>query len=210
VSWLSAARRNAREPGGQALVEFAVLVPAFMLILLSLLEFGLIFNNYLTLEYATREGARTGSAMANGGGPSNSATDSSLPLYAGDPATVDPYVIAAVERVLESSGSPITPSQISAVTITQYGTTNTNTWKYSKGAGPALDGKNLDFVQSGPTNWPDSARHNGTSPDSIVVSISYTYKWVTPLASVMRSFGGAGAGQTTVSDTTTMALNPFQ
>ena len=210
MSRLSAARRNAREAGGQALVEFAVLVPAFMLILLSLLEFGLVFNNYLTVEYATREGARTGSAMANGGSPSNSAADSSLPLYAGDPATVDPYVIAAVERVLESSGSPITPSLISAITITQLGTTNTNTWTYSKGAGPALDGKNLDFVQSGPTKWPDSARLNGTTPDSIVVSISYTYKWVTPLASVMRFFGGTGAGQTTLSDTTTMALNPFQ
>jgi Flp pilus assembly protein TadG len=45
---------------GQSLVEFAlVLVPLF-LILLGIVQFGFIFNSYVTMTNAAREGARTG------------------------------------------------------------------------------------------------------------------------------------------------------
>jgi Flp pilus assembly protein TadG len=45
---------------GQSLVEFSlVLVPLFMLVL-GIIQFGLIFNSYVTLTNAAREGARTG------------------------------------------------------------------------------------------------------------------------------------------------------
>ncbi len=47
--------RRARDPQrGQAVYEFAILVPLFLLILLGLLEFGLAFSHDLTIEYATR------------------------------------------------------------------------------------------------------------------------------------------------------------
>ncbi len=45
---------------GQSLVEFAVSVPVFVMLLFGMLEFGFAFSHNLTLEYATREGARTG------------------------------------------------------------------------------------------------------------------------------------------------------
>ena len=35
-----------------------------MLLLLGMLEFGFIFDQHLTLEYASREGARVGAALA--------------------------------------------------------------------------------------------------------------------------------------------------
>ena len=38
-----------------------------MLILFGMLEFGFVFSHNLTLQYATREGARTGALLANGG-----------------------------------------------------------------------------------------------------------------------------------------------
>jgi Flp pilus assembly protein TadG len=45
---------------GQSLVEFAlVLVPLFIL-LLGIIQFGFIFNTYVTMTNAAREGARTG------------------------------------------------------------------------------------------------------------------------------------------------------
>ncbi len=45
---------------GQSLVEFAlVLIPLFI-ILLGIIQFGFIFNSYVTITNATREGARTG------------------------------------------------------------------------------------------------------------------------------------------------------
>jgi uncharacterized iron-regulated membrane protein len=43
---------------GQALVEFALLIPIFMMLLLGILQFGVIFNNYITLTDAARAGSR--------------------------------------------------------------------------------------------------------------------------------------------------------
>src|SRR5512140_1312984 len=51
-------RRDAAR--GQSLVEFAlVLIPLFIL-LLGIIQFGFIFNTYVTMTNAAREGARTG------------------------------------------------------------------------------------------------------------------------------------------------------
>ena len=42
------------------MVEFALVLPVLLLILLAILKFGLLFNNYITLTDAVRAGARTG------------------------------------------------------------------------------------------------------------------------------------------------------
>lgn len=49
-----------RNKKGQALVEFAIILPVIMLLLMGMLEFGMMLNTYLELENASREGARTG------------------------------------------------------------------------------------------------------------------------------------------------------
>ena len=46
------------EDEGQNLVEFALLLPILMYILMGIMQFGLIFAVYLTLNNAVREGAR--------------------------------------------------------------------------------------------------------------------------------------------------------
>jgi len=57
-------RQAAAPDRGQSLVEFAlVLVPLF-LILLGIIQFGFIFNSYVTITNAAREGARTGTVFA--------------------------------------------------------------------------------------------------------------------------------------------------
>ena len=43
-----------------------MVITVMMLLLLGMLEFGFIFDQHLTLEYSSREGARVGAAMANG------------------------------------------------------------------------------------------------------------------------------------------------
>lgn len=50
-----------REDGGQNIVEFALLLPLLMYILMGIIQFGFIFAAYLTLNNAIREGARWGS-----------------------------------------------------------------------------------------------------------------------------------------------------
>ncbi|MDP1807973.1 MAG: TadE/TadG family type IV pilus assembly protein, partial [Actinomycetota bacterium] len=53
-----------REEKGAAAVEFALLLPALTLILFGILLFGLIFNNYLEITHAAREGVRWASLRA--------------------------------------------------------------------------------------------------------------------------------------------------
>lgn len=47
-----------KDERGQALVEFALVIPIFMMLLLGILQFGIIFNNYITLTDAARAGSR--------------------------------------------------------------------------------------------------------------------------------------------------------
>jgi len=45
---------------GQSLVEFALVVPLVLMILMAIVEFGFMFNAYITISNASREGARLG------------------------------------------------------------------------------------------------------------------------------------------------------
>lgn len=47
---------------GQAFVEFALALPILVAILLGIVQFGIIFNNYETMTDAARVGARNGGA----------------------------------------------------------------------------------------------------------------------------------------------------
>lgn len=45
---------------GQALVEFAIIIPMLLLIIMGIAEFGMMINSYLAIQNAAREGARAG------------------------------------------------------------------------------------------------------------------------------------------------------
>ena len=201
---------------GQSLVEFTLIVPVFMVILFGMIEFGFVFTHDLTVEYATREGARAGSALDNGGGTLGCGTSQS-PSW----TTVDPLVIAAVERVLQSPGSQVVISNVSQIVIYKANpTTGANdqglqdVWTYSAGNGPIPQGStnHLNFVDSSYPNsdaWEACSRSNASpNIDSIGVSLTYHYAFQTPLASVLRFFGGSGGATLTLTDKTVMQLNP--
>lgn len=58
--------RSRREPAtpGQALVEFALVILPFLLLVVGTVQFGLLLNANVTLTNAAREGARAGSIYA--------------------------------------------------------------------------------------------------------------------------------------------------
>lgn len=49
---------NVKNKKGQSLVETALILPIILLLLTAIVDFGLLFNNYLTVSNAAREGAR--------------------------------------------------------------------------------------------------------------------------------------------------------
>ena len=174
----------------------ALILPLLILIVLGTLEFGFVFDHHLTLEYATREGARAGAALAHGGtGPPGCANASE----------VDPRIIAAVQRVLTSPGSPVVLNRVSEIHIYRAGTDGeelaTNVWRYSAGMGPTVDGVPLNFVQFS-VAWPACTRNNSAvNTQSLGVSLSYNYGLQTPFVYIL----GGGIDMT---DRTVMQLNP--
>lgn len=195
---------------GQGLVEFTLVLPLMILLLLGMLEFGLAFNHHMTLEYATREGSRTGSGLSKGG--------SSNCVAGVDAQMIDAQTVAAAQRILKSPGSPIRMADISELRIYradaaggQIGS-QVNVWRYTPGAGPDIDPSllgvdRLDFTASS-TGWPVCSRSSGPNPDSIGVRIAYTYRFSTPLGGVMEMLGGTRLTQLAINDQTVMALNP--
>src|SRR5204863_9443150 len=50
-----------RNEEGQAVAELALVLPILTALLLGIVQFGIVFNNYITLTDATRTGARKAS-----------------------------------------------------------------------------------------------------------------------------------------------------
>ena len=61
------AGRPRKEEGGQSLVEFALVVPIFLLVLFAIVDFGMAFHAWITVTNSAREGARLGSVRATSG-----------------------------------------------------------------------------------------------------------------------------------------------
>ena len=57
-------RTRSRRRRGQALVEFALVVPLFLLLLAAMIDFGLGLNASISVSNAAREGARLGAVDA--------------------------------------------------------------------------------------------------------------------------------------------------
>jgi Flp pilus assembly protein TadG len=200
------AHRFQGRDSGQSLVEFAAVVPIIMMLMLGMLEFGFVFTHQVGLEYATREGARMGAALGSG-------TDQIVP------ADVDKNIIAAFQRVVTSSGSQLNVTDITEVRIFSADANGdqiaglVNVWVPGWDGVTQVDGVNLQFKPSGGTPWQASARKNSwtvvagvsTPPDSIGVSLTYNYRFVTPLGNFVRAFS---TGTLVIGDKTVMAINP--
>jgi Flp pilus assembly protein TadG len=51
-------KNRLRRENGQALVEFTLLIPVLLFVLLAIAQFGDLYNHYVTITDATRAGAR--------------------------------------------------------------------------------------------------------------------------------------------------------
>jgi Flp pilus assembly protein TadG len=84
---------------GAAAVEFALVVPVLLMILFGIIDFGLLFNNSLSVKQGVREGARQG-VVANYGSAC-SMTWSTLPS-----ANMQKLGCTVVDRTSAVTGTP--------------------------------------------------------------------------------------------------------
>ncbi len=187
----------------QGLVEFALVLPPLLLILVfGAVELGTVLSDAMTMSSATREGARVASALVNGGGALGCSAGQSP-----NAGTVDPNVIAAVERVLVGNGTRVVLADVSQIRIARATATGAetagqiNTWNYQLNGGPVVDGQQLDFVAASQP-WQACSRNNVAPSDSAVITVTYTYRGRTPLRLLVPMFN-----QFTMNDHTVMAMN---
>jgi Flp pilus assembly protein TadG len=83
-------RIQIRNQQGQTMTEFALVLPVLALILFAVIQFGIVFNNYITLTDATRAGARKAAVSRQ-----------------------DPNRNSAVMTAVRSSASDLTSSKLS-------------------------------------------------------------------------------------------------
>jgi Flp pilus assembly protein TadG len=116
-------RRNMfRNDRGQTMVEFALVVPILCVVLFGILQFGALYNDYVTLTDAARVGARKAAVSRQSSNPSGAAetatrgaaaglTQSKLKVTVsstwkqGDPVTVKasyPYSVDLLGMVVKS------------------------------------------------------------------------------------------------------------
>lgn len=71
-------KRNLNRGGkerGQTMAEFALVLPVFALLLFGVIQFGIVFNNYLALTDAVRAGARTAAVSRHAADPADATED---------------------------------------------------------------------------------------------------------------------------------------
>jgi Flp pilus assembly protein TadG len=71
---LNTKRNRIRDEQGQTMAEFAIVLPILIVLLFGIVQFGILFNNYVTLTDAARAGARAAAVSRQNGNPSGTAT----------------------------------------------------------------------------------------------------------------------------------------
>jgi hypothetical protein len=154
-----------RRDSGATLVEFAIVMPLLLLLMIGILETGVAFYEYLTIERATLEGVRTASFT----GSTMDADCSTITNV------VEAFPGGFVDRIdrIEIFKADANGDQLPGAT---------NIWRYTAGTDP------LDCAAGWNTTelWPATSRQTvaGTSPgfpplDIIGVRIRLDREWIT-------------------------------
>ena len=153
-------RRWGRErSGGQSLVEFAlVLIPLFF-ILLGIIQFGFIFNTYVTMTSATREAARSGT------------------IYIYDPAQSKTQNDAARNEAIKAS--LIGAMNYLPKTSPQF--TTGSTWTSSNG-GLTFTNGDLTITYAVPATITDSDPRTG---EQITVTANFHQDLIIPMIAIL-------------------------
>lgn len=179
-----------RRQSGQGLVEFSLVIPLFLLLLVSIIEFALVLNGLLSINFATREAAL-------------------MAAEAGNAAGSDCLILDTVESRVTAPARPANITQVRIYKATQGGAViagKVNTYSRSGSTSCAFpDSTTITVPYSlvGSAGYPATSRCNvligcgpgSTGVDMVGVEIQYDYRWQTPMAGLLNA---AGTGYTMV------------
>jgi Flp pilus assembly protein TadG len=107
-------RISVRNERGQAMTEFALVLPVLALLLFAVIQFGIAFNNHITVTDAARAGARKAAVSRGSGDPKRTAEAAVRASAAGlDQAQLDVVVDSSFQRGTDVTVSASYPYSIS-------------------------------------------------------------------------------------------------
>lgn len=189
--------RRRRRSRGQALVEFALVIPIFLVVVVAIAEFAFLLTVKTGITYASQDATAMASAL-------------------GDSPDADVYILQQIERDLQA---PVDKAKIVSVSIfwTDLNGTNKGANTFERRGSMSNDGGTVTvpYTQTG-FGYPVDNRCNiisGTGcatghsgVDWIGVTLTYTYSWVTLLPSLI----GLSNSPPTFVETHTSRLEPIQ
>lgn len=195
--------RRAHRSRGQSLVEFALVFPIFVMMMLGMIEFGFVFNAVLSVSYAARDAALDGAEA----GPLDGADCVILKAVESDVGA--PASAAKIQKVEIYQANNLGVAIGSPTVYTRDGVANTvpcanidaSSVPYARTANAYPEGSRCNVLGGCPPPWP--AGH--PTVDNIAVRVTYVHTWVTPL----RNFAGGGAGGITFSRESVMRMEPI-
>jgi Flp pilus assembly protein TadG len=167
---------------GQTLVEFALVIPIFMLLVMGTIEFALGFNAVLSVNYATRDAAQTAST-------------------GGSMLGMDCEILRTIENRIEAPADRSRVQQVQVFRSDRHGAViggAVTTYVRSGTMTCTADGVayQLPYTRSA-NGYPETSRCNvlagcGTTPtiDHLGVRVSYTHRFVTPAGGFLPGTGG--------------------
>ena len=193
-------RRTRRHGAGQAMVEFALVILPFIVLVVAIAEFSFMFSSYLSISFASRDGVQVAAEMGND----------------------DSADFVILQRIEQDVSAPLDKTKITKVDIFwSDGAGNVklgaiNTWTRGGSSSYTLPSGTILTVpyQRTSNTYPPANRcnviaatgcaTNHTEIDTIGVKITYQYAWITPLPALI---GGSGSGMQ-MSQTNMMRLEP--
>ena len=108
-----------RRSRGQALVEFALLIPVFLLVLVSIFDLGRAVFSYNTLTNAAREGARLAIVNQDAASIIAHAKSESAMVELDEPAVTIAFYQVATDGTPDTS-SPCSPVAVGCLAVVQF------------------------------------------------------------------------------------------
>ena len=205
------ARRRQR---GQGVAEFALIWPIFVVCVMGVIEFGVAFNNLLTVNYASRNAALLGAEAGN-----NGCSDAIIlqSIESDTTAPADRNHITSVKIYYSNQNGQQIPDG---------GNSGANTYLRNTAGSPLTCTFNAQVISvpyqlSGSIGYPTANRCNilagcsssggHTTLDTIGVRINYDYHFITPLSAaigLLQGNGNFGGGNWTFTQANQMRMEP--
>lgn len=188
-------RRN--KEGGATLVEAAFVLPVLLLVVIGIVEFGLVFKDYLTVSYISREGARIAALAGDD-------TAADCAILSGLGSLITPGDLGRIQEIQIYKADPNTGNQGGSYNRALYNDGEDPTICTEPTGGQPNDGWTITYVGSG---YPPTTRAvavsgstGGYSLDIIGVRVILNRTWMTGF--------GPFNGAMTVDESTITRMEP--